>query len=235
MSHQFLFYVEPAEVKGAQIRFSSSESHHIRNVLRLRQGDHFQVTDGRGNLYHVLLDDTEDGLLIGRILQSQQHEKRSPLPILLTLPCLKNERWQTALEGACEMGVEVVFPVNFELSNVKWTPPRLEKARRKAVEILKQSGGSRLTNIADIFTLQQVLKEHSDREIWYADREGGELTADVSDGALIVIGPEAGFDSSEMEFLIDSGAKGFSLGSRRLRSEIAVIAALSQVAVRLNI
>lgn len=48
-------------------------------------------------------------------------------------------------------------------------------------------------------------------------------------GILLLVGPEGDFSKKEIDFLKDRKANFINLGNRRLRSETAVISALSQM------
>lgn len=233
MSHQFLFYLHPEGITGDQVHFDSYESHHIHDVLRLHSGEQIQATDGEGNRYCILLGSFKGGLQKGKIERSEKHESQSPLPVTLAMPCLKNERWQTALEGACELGLETILPIDYNLSVTKWTDQRLERAQCKSIEILKQCGGSYLTKILSPLNLSKALTEYGEMGVLYADQSGRRLQ-EIKVGSLVVVGPEAGFDEREIASLKKSGASCFCLTKRRLRSEIAVIAAISQLALKLG-
>lgn len=228
-----MFYLDPAEIQGDSGRFSPEESHHMSGVLHLRGNELIEATDGEGKIYAVQLAWREGGCWIGRILSCNVHEAEAPLPVSIALPCLKSDRWQMALEAACEMGVDEVWPVDFKRAALKWTANRLAKARRRAIEVLKQSGGSRLTRIREPLSLWETLHRGSFTGIWLAHPEGTPLSS-ISAGALLIVGPEAGFNPEEEEEVLSQfGVKRFRLGSRRLRSEVALVAALSQAALKL--
>ncbi len=233
MAHRFTFFIDPENITGESVRFSPSESRHIASVLRFTEGDQVTATDGKGRIYTIELGRHDGDVLNGRILHSVIDEERTPLAVAIALPCLKGERWQTALEACCEMGVDTIRPVDYEKAVSKWTKNRLGKARRKAVEILKQCGGSHLTEIAEPTKLPELLNRQQFPQIWVADSSGGELSS-VVNGALLVVGPEAEFSAGERDALDQAGVRWFNLGKRRLRSEIAVIAALSQAAKKLD-
>ena len=233
MGHRFRFYLDPAEIRGDKVSFSAEESHHLSGVLRLGAGEVVEATDGQGYVFRVRLEKIENDRWRGRIVNRSLEEKRAPLPVSIAMPCLKSERWQIALEAACELGIDSLYPVDFKRAVVKWTPTRLAKARRKAIEILKQSSGSRLTEIKEPSPLDGIEELDKFNGIWVADPAGNPM-AEVPEGALLVVGPEGGLDLEEMAHLDRFGVRLFSLGRRRLRSEIAAVVMLSQAALKLK-
>jgi 16S rRNA (uracil1498-N3)-methyltransferase len=231
-SHRYIFYIHPDGIAGNAVRFSRSESHHLGAVMRLQPGDLIDAADGSGYVYQIRLAKQGGQSLTGEILDRHLREPEAPLPISLAMPCLKGNRWETAVETACEMGVEVIHAVDYSRATVKWASSRVDKMRRKAVESMKQSGGSRLTRIEDPLPLQRLLEEGRFTQILVADPEA-DVMAQVPKGSLLVIGPEAGFDENEKQLLSKPGIRHFRLGGRRLRSEVAVTAALSQAQLKL--
>ncbi|TKJ41836.1 hypothetical protein CEE37_04515 [candidate division LCP-89 bacterium B3_LCP] len=228
MRHQFTFYIDPSAISGDEVYFNSGETHHIRNVLRLQNGQEIIATDGTGWEFHIILQDPDKEHQRGKIVKREILEETPPLPVSITIPCLKGERWLFAVEIACELGVQKIIPVNFVLSQAKWTETRLQKAKKKAIECLKQSGGAFLTQVEEPDDLTGVLQRNSSTEIWFAHQKGRQNSVIRAD-TLIIVGPESGLDDSEVKILTDLNARSFYLGSRRLRSEIAVAAVLGQI------
>lgn len=227
--HRFVFYLEPASIKDDRVQFSREESHHLRAVLRYDVGQVVEATDGEGSVYRIRLEELAGGCWSGCILDRISDEATPPLAIRLALPCLKNDRWLLAFEAACEFGVEEIWPVDFSRVMVRWTNARLVKARRKAIEILKQAGGSHLTKVRDPMTFVELLAKGTFNDLLLADPEGERLLS-LSEGALLVVGPEAGLHAEEEMAFGHCGGRLFNLGKRRLRSEIAAVAAVSQAA-----
>jgi 16S rRNA (uracil1498-N3)-methyltransferase len=184
-------------------------------------------------MYRVKLATRQKGCWIGEILDKRLVEAQAPLPVSLALPCLRGDRWETALETACELGVREVWLVDFAQSALRWSKSRRERAERKAIEALKQSGGSRLTLIQGPCSLEELVAQPDAGEIWAAHASGDPLP-DLRAPVLLLIGPEAGFAEAEIKFLNRKHARFFTLGSRRLRTEIAATVALAQAASRLT-
>lgn len=232
MSHKFIFFLNPEDVSSDSATFSRAESHHL-DVLRQGAGCQVEAIDGCGRRYCLQLDEKQGGLWRGAILSQEMTEPAAPLPISLALPCLKAERWESALEAACEMGIERVVLTEYRQAVVSWTDARLDKARRKAVEALKQSGGSRLTEITGPLNLTELLNVVGGLNVYLTEKEAEAFTG-IMAPAMILVGPEAGFHPEEESVLKAAGVQRFNLGKRRLRSEIACIAALSHAAVHLS-
>jgi len=109
---------------------------------------------------------------------------------------------------------------------------KIVKANRKAREALKQSGGFTLTEVSNATNLTDLLKRDDFTAVYFADAEGGTLET-IKPQSLVLIGPEAGFSTSEMDLLHRSAATGFSIGKRRFRSEIAAVMAIAQIQAKI--
>ncbi len=184
-------------------------------------------------MYRVKLATREKGCWIGEILDKRLVEAAAPLPVSLALPCLRGDRWEIALEIGCELGIREVWLVDFAQSALRWSKSRRERAERKAIEALKQSGGSRLTVIQGPCSLEELIAQADAEEILAADASGDPLPH-LRVPVLLIIGPEAGLAEAEIKFLQMKHAGFFSLGSRRLRTEVAATVALVQAASRLT-
>ncbi|RJP81323.1 MAG: RsmE family RNA methyltransferase [Candidatus Zixiibacteriota bacterium] len=233
MGHQFRFYLDPAAIEGLEVRFDPGESHHLSGVLRRGTGAEIEATNGLGELFAVRLTGKWGGQWHGEIVERTAAPEAELLPLALALPCLKGDRWELALEAACELGTGEVWLVDYRQAAVAWSPARADRARRKAVEALKQSGGTRLTRILGPCRPADLLQIFPGEQIYLADAEGQPLEG-IQTPALLVVGPEAGWSGEEEALFRQAGAKRFSLGSRRLRSEIASIAALAALSMKLN-
>jgi 16S rRNA (uracil1498-N3)-methyltransferase len=233
MSHEFIFYLEPGSVNGHNAHFSRRESHHLGTVLRLKAGGEVSAVDGFGNRYLVRLEDKTDGVWRGIILAIECLEKEAPLPISLALPCLKSDRWEVALEAACEIGLDEVWLTDHHCAALSWTPSRLEKAKRKAIEALKQSKGGCLTRVSGPVKLPELLKKNQSKRFYLAVAEGAALSKPVPP-IMLVVGPEGGLNPDEITLLDSVSTRRFTLGKRILRSEIACVAALGQLTLALN-
>ncbi len=233
MRHQYLFYLKPTEIQGRVVRFSRSESHHLSEVLRIAAGSVVQATDGLGNLYSVQLTVQAQNCWQASVLGVVRSELQPPLPIYLSLPYLKGDRWELPLEAACEIGVHTIFLTDYLQAANPWNKNRLERARRKAVIALKQTGATYLTEIAGPVTLRDLLPKFAEGQILLADQQGAALKISP-EPALLLLGPEAGLHEEEESILSHYALQRFSLGPRRLRSEIAALVALAQLMLKFS-
>jgi 16S rRNA (uracil1498-N3)-methyltransferase len=230
VNHKFIFYLDPDGISKESAIFSPEESHHLSGVLRKVAGCEVEAVDGCGYRYRIQLLHKKDQRWVGAILSGEKVEQSAPQPLWLALPCLKSERWEMALEGACELGIQGIYLTHYQNAAASWTTNRIIKARRKAIEALKQSGGSCLTGIIGPLSIQELLIANPSLNVYLADSSGPAMV-NLQVPALLLIGPEAGIHVEEEALLKQVNHYRFNLGKRRLRSEIACVAALAQAAL----
>ncbi|HAS79289.1 MAG TPA: hypothetical protein DCR90_00080, partial [Fusobacteriaceae bacterium] len=99
-----------------------------------------------------------------------------------------------------------------------------------STEALKQCQGVKKVEIDEPTNLKEINYEEYDIVFLpYEGANGSKITdydnLDKLKKILYLIGPEGGFDDSEVEFLQKKGVKVISLGKRILRAETAAIVA----------
>jgi 16S rRNA (uracil1498-N3)-methyltransferase len=108
-----------------------------------------------------------------------------------------------------------------------------ERYRKIALEAAQQSGRGVVPEISGQLTLKQaVQQDDSELKIVFYEGGGEKITSLIDSdvkSVSIYIGPEGGFDESEVELLAQNGAKPATLGKRILRTQTAPVAALTAI------
>ena len=194
--------------------------HHLRRVLRLRDGEEVTVTDGAGRW--------RECRWVGATLEPAdavvaEDAPAVPLTVFVAMP--KGDRAEWLVEKCTEIGVDRIVAVTAERSVVRWSGERadrhLERLRRIAREAALQSRRVRLPEVVGPWPAADVLAEAV-----VAEPGGRPIAATDSS---VAIGPEGGWSPSELALAGDR----VSLGSTVLRVETAaVVAAALMVANR---
>ena len=212
---------------------SSEETRHVRS-LRLRTGEPVELTDGAGGRWSgrlERLDGREATVRIERELAPVE-----PPPFHLVAPVGSRDRALWLVEKAVEIGVAGLTFVEFARSRSVADGGRsdgfLERARRRAIAALKQSGGSRLPGIEGPVSLADALAAPNRGTRWLA-AFGGRPVYDVAgetalaEGLVLAVGPEGGLEPEEEGVCAEAGFVPVSLGPRVLRFETAALAGLA--------
>jgi 16S rRNA (uracil1498-N3)-methyltransferase len=161
------------------------------------------------------------------------------LPIEIACPVIKGERMDWAVAKAAELGVAIIHPVYTEYCVVKQDEGkdarRLARWRILCREALKQSRGNFMTAVSEPGRLEDFVSSRGDDGAAIVMWEG-EGSVDMraawreQDNRLplvLFVGPEGGFSKKEIEMFRQRGYSTASCGARILRSETAVISAVS--------
>jgi 16S rRNA (uracil1498-N3)-methyltransferase len=223
------FYAPAENIKEQTVTLGEDETRHLRDVLRLQSGSEVRVFDGFGREYLCLVESVGKKSALLKITGDvPPASPESSLDLTLAAAVLKGEKFDLVVQKAVELGITTLIPLQTARCDVKISnaEKKLDRWRKIALEAAKQSGRARLMEIPGTFDLQTLLEgpEAAGNFFMFSERGGGNF-ASVRPAKKItaLIGPEGGWDDSEIE---TAGAKGCSivtLGGRVLRAETAAI------------
>ncbi len=235
MAHLEHFYVEANAVTANELVLRDGEFHHAVRVRRKRVGDQITAVDGRGHLYQAVVTAIDRTTLHARIERTVVNFAEPRLRLTLAVGTLKGERMDWIVEKGSEIGIAAFQPIR-TLRSVVQTPGRYSRWREKALAAMKQCGRSWCMDILPLRSLADLLDSWSGRSIFIAHEEAisahdAEMEKRIKDGAeaLLVVGPEGGFDDAEIHLAKQHGALLMYLGCRRLRSETAALVAAARL------
>lgn len=231
------------EIEGL-IFIKGSDYKHIKDVLRLRQGDVFEVSSD-AMTYSCKLEDFEDQQLIAKIISAEEGRNEAPIDLVLYQALAKGSKMDLIFQKATEIGVKDFYAFSSNRTVVKLdgkkAKKRLDRWNSIAYEASKQSKRDYIPQLKGILSYKEILANLKDKTnviLAYEDEEGLSLGAalkDIEPGPIhLVIGPEGGFDYEEIEDFKSQGAKIVSLGPRILRTETAGLVAATIVLYQLG-
>lgn len=221
------FYSPKETLYARNFTLGEDETRHLRDVLRLRRLDEAHVFDGEGKEYLCVVMDVGKHSSVLKILREvTPTSPESPLDLALAPALLKGEKFELIVQKAVELGVKTLIPLQTKRCDVKVkdAEKKLDRWRKIAVEATKQSGRTRFMEIPAISDLESFLDNAGDSGLFFSER-GGESIAPVKEGKKItaIIGPEGGWDDSELDAARERGIAIVTLGGRILRAETAAI------------
>jgi 16S rRNA (uracil1498-N3)-methyltransferase len=216
------------------VEIAGADGHHLQRVRRLRVGEHMTAADGAGGWRRYEIDVIQPGRLH---LVARGERCRDPelVPgVALAVALTKAGALDAVVARCTELGVTRVTPVRARRCVVRWDATQAERAvsrlRTVAREAAAQCRRARLPEIAEVADLA----DFADRpDVVVADRTGGsidDLPPASRGNWTVVVGPEGGLDSGELEAF--ARARKLSLGPHILRAETAPIAAVSVLVSR---
>jgi 16S rRNA (uracil1498-N3)-methyltransferase len=228
-------YSDAPLADGAVIALDRGQSHYLKRVLRLKDGQEILVFNGRDGEWRARLEGGARQAAALRIAGRTRPQTVSGDLHYLFAP-LKSARFDYMVQKAVEMGVSQVRPVLTQHGQIARV--NLERMRANAIEAAEQCGILCLPEIAAPMPLTRTLAAwQPDRHLVFCDE-----AADVADplAALaavprraplaVLIGPEGGFAAEERTALLKlPHVVRLALGPRILRADTAAVAALALV------
>lgn len=222
-------FVETPLASAANVRIDGAQAHYVLNVMRMKTGDPLKVFDNISGEWLGIIEATAKRDLILR-LDGKLREREDVPNLWIAAAPIRRARYEWVAEKACELGVARFIPVLTARAVVDKVKD--DKLRAHMIEAAEQCGRTALPEIAPPVKLSGLLADISDRVIFFADENGGEPLLDAArthpGPALILIGPEGGFDAAERAAIrAHRSAVAVTLGPRILRADTAAVAAVA--------
>jgi 16S rRNA (uracil1498-N3)-methyltransferase len=227
-----IFYVPV--ITGNICLMDENNSRHSIRVLRMTKGDRLKLVDGIGNLYEGIITDPDPSgcsVTITKIIRD--FEKRGYRLHIAISPIKNQDRFEWFIEKSVEIGVDEITPLlcrNTEKPGIK-----RDRINNIIISAMKQSLKAFKPSLNEPVTFSEFLK---------TDRIGIKMVAscnqdserkkvdqvyEKNNDAVILIGPEGDFTGEELNLAFSNGYKPVHLGTSRLRTETAGIAACYSV------
>ncbi len=222
-----VFYLPDAQL--GTISFPEEESKHIVKVLRMKEGDRFCVTDGKGSLYDAELVDAHPKRAMADLSNQRcGYDIRDFKLSIAIAPTKLNERTEWFLEKATEIGIDEVKL--FASYHSERRAANVERFRKIVVSAMKQSVKSKMPVVEEMVPFDKLVKQDFDGQkfIAWIDDDVKEQLCDLYEkgkNAIVLIGPEGDFSKEEVELAKENGFVPVSLGEARLRTETAAVVA----------
>lgn len=241
------FYTEKTNINGDTIYITGDDVNHIKNVLRMKEGEEIIICDREGTDYHTKIQSLEKNEVVAKILSSGISEAEMPFRIHLFQGLPKKDKMEMIIQKSVELGVYRIIPVMTKRVIVKLDDKKKEEARNKRWQAIsesaaKQSGRGIIPEVANCVSFRDAIKEAGEMNVVLipyenADsspkgmRESLEKISNIPAGSdvAVFIGPEGGFEPSEVSDAVSNGAVPISLGKRILRTETAGMMLLSVI------
>ena len=243
------FFVNPSDIGEKEIRITGSDVNHIKNVLRMKEGEELSVSNGINDTeYRCEIDHfTEDEVVLKiRFIKEEGVELPAKIYLFQGLP--KADKMELIIQKAVELGVYEIIPVASKRAVVKLDDKKAKSkiARWQAISeaAAKQSKRAFVPIVHEVMTMKEAV-------LYAAKLEAKAIPYELADGMktakewihqavgaesiAVFIGPEGGFDESEILMAKEAGITPISLGRRILRTETAGLAALSILMYQLEI
>ena len=241
------FFVEQNQISDTHIMITGSDVNHIKNVLRMKEGEEIMISNPNGWDYYCTISQICDDNVKAKIsfIEEAGHELPSKIFLFQGLP--KGDKMELIIQKAVELGVFGIIPVAMKRSVVKLDKKKEESKRKRwnaiSESAAKQSKRSVIPNVHQVLSFKEALQYAKQLDmvlIPYEMAKGMEQTKKLL-GQMkekktigIFIGPEGGFDEEEISLAKEQEFAPITLGKRILRTETAAITALSIIMFQLE-
>jgi 16S rRNA (uracil1498-N3)-methyltransferase len=224
------FYFETYDTSVKTIMLDEDTSRHMISVLRMKEGERINLTDGKGNLITAEVIVAHKKHCEVKIIDSRftpQHTRKISIAISL----IKNSsRFEWFLEKATEIGVSEIIPLICERTEKQKF--RHDRMKGICISAMLQSQQSWLPVLHEPVQFSKMpMGSHSDYKKLIAHCIEGnkqsinDLQISKSANWQICIGPEGDFTKEEIAIALQNNFIPVTLGETRLRTETAGIVA----------
>lgn len=234
----FNFFVEESAHQGDRFIITDADYNHIRNVLRMQEGDTFLVSCA-GFSHLCRLACFEGDAVVAQMVEENYQDTELPVRFYLFQGLPKGDKLELIIQKTVELGVAGIIPVEMSRCVVKLDEKKkpTKQARWQAIaeSAAKQSKRSLIPHVDQPLRYKQALDKAAQLDLLlvpYENERGmaatREALAQLRPGMSvgILIGPEGGFDQSEIAQAKQAGGLVISLGKRILRAETAAVTAV---------
>lgn len=224
-----IFFTTAVAALNQVVTLDEDTSRHVSQVLRMQRGELLQLTNGKGTLLTAEIEESHKKRSAVRIT-NEQRISRTGSTTSIAISLLKNaNRFEWFLEKATELGIHQIIPLICERTERQHF--RMDRMQSVLVSAMLQSQQAWLPEMPEPQPFKQFIQEAQAEQKFIAHcmnddskRPLRELV-NTSLTRMIMIGPEGDFSKEEIELATTHGCMPVSLGSTRLRTETAGIAA----------
>ena len=233
MSNIRLFYRESLSLNLTST-LDKLQSHYVSKVMRIKENEVFSLFNESGEWEAKILGISKS--IVEFNVTKQLRQKENFKELWLAFSPIKSNYFNFMIQKATELGVTKFLPIIFDRTIVrKINKERLEKV---IIEAAEQSNRIQVPNIEDPQNLRNFL-DKNDVDLIFTDLNSDNNKLDLkklsSKPTCIVVGPEGDFSETEREEILSyKGVQAIKINENILRSETAVISAISIINYAIN-
>ncbi|MBS1626792.1 MAG: 16S rRNA (uracil(1498)-N(3))-methyltransferase [Bacteroidetes bacterium] len=217
------YFYEPTIKNISPFILSEETSKHCIQVLRIKEGEFINLTDGKGNLFTAQIKQADKKHCVVNILSNQYNPTQKRVISLAVSLTKNNSRFEWLLEKATEIGVSEIIPLLCKRTEKQHF--RFERMNNILIAAILQSKQTWLPILHNPTTFQATVQSSSYQQKLIAHCIENEKTSitdlPLSNNIQILIGPEGDFTEEEIQLAQKHNYLSVTLGNTRLRTETA--------------
>lgn len=242
------FFTPKENFIDKQAKILGDDVKHLYKVLRLNEGDKIVLNNCNGEEFLANIRTITKQEVIVDIEEKLEINNESEVKIYLFQGLPKAQKMDLIVQKGTELGVTKFIPTLTERVDIKLKGEfkKLDRLNRIALEAAKQSKRTVIPTVSEPISFEDALTNMKALDLVIVPYENAENfgvktlfndeNIDISKIKTvgILVGPEGGFELSEINKLKENGAYIVTLGSRILRTETAGFVATSLVQYELG-
>lgn len=209
---------------------------HIIRSLRMKLGEELSVNDLCGRLYNCRISELSEDTVYLEVLNECIDETEPDVSVTLFQCLTKGDKFEGIVQKSVELGVRNIVPVLssrcVSRPDQKSLSKKIDRYNKISLSAAKQSGRGTVPEVSDCISFDEMCRRLKgfDSAVFFYEGGGKDIgECACGKNIAVIIGPEGGFDISEVEKAKENGATPATLGKRILRTETAPIAAISVI------
>jgi 16S rRNA (uracil1498-N3)-methyltransferase len=241
------FFVSPDHIDEKYVTITGGDVNHIKNVLRMKIDEELLISNGQDKDYYCKIESVSDDEIKAIILDEEFEGTELPTELYLFQGLPKSDKMELIIQKAVELGVKEIIPVATKRCVVKLDDKKeaskIKRWQAISESAAKQSRRTIIPEVSSVMSFKEAINRAKEFELGIIPYENfkdmtetKEVLKKVQKGIKIgiFIGPEGGFEESEIQYALENGIHPISLGKRILRTETAGLAILSVLMFQLE-
>ena len=232
MSNIRLFFAKSLSLNLTD-NLDKSQSHYVSKVMRVKENEVFSLFNSSGEWEAKILNISKS--IVEFNVTKRLRQKENTKELWLAFSPIKSNYFNFMIQKATELGVTKFLPIIFDRTIVR----KINKERLKKVIIESVEQSNRIT--VPIIEEPQKLKNflNNDMDLLFTDLNTTNTKINLkkltTKPMCVIIGPEGDFSEEEREEILKfNGVQPIKINENILRSETAVISAISIINYAIN-
>jgi 16S rRNA (uracil1498-N3)-methyltransferase len=229
------FFIQQLLECGQRLELPDNMVRHMY-ALRVKVGQHVELFNGDGDCYLATINNIGRNSLSVTIGNKTTNKPPIDLSIDLAISLIANNKMDLVIQKATELGVKSITPIishNSQHKDNETLSKKLARWQSIVISSCEQCGLNRLPQISLVNSFKELLtssKQYNHKIILspqITKSSPNHNSNNDSKRILLLVGPEGGFNSDEINQALDYQFIPLTLGTLTLRSETAVIAGIT--------
>ena len=247
------FFVNQENIQEQKILITGEDVNHIKNVLRKNPGDTLEICDAQnGENFLCEIEEIKQEHILCNILQNLENTSEPSTYVHIYQGLPKSDKMELIIQKSVELGVSEITPTNMSRCIVKLDSKdarkKVERWQKISEVAAKQSGRDIIPKINNICNLNEVIEQCKDYDVIllaYENEKDNKLKYEIEKlktlqkeknnlKIAVIIGPEGGIATEEVDKAKKNEIKIITLGNRILRTETVALNILSIIMYELG-